>query len=215
MARRVSEEALSLIKRWEGLKLQAYRCPADVWTIGYGHTATARPGMVISETQATRLLMEDLARFEAAIERLVRVPLSDGQFGALVSWCFNVGDGAAARSSLIRKLNGGDYDAVPAELARWNKVSGKVVPGLANRRAAEAGLWARGSHVASASVNAEAKGGLAEAARSGTGRAALGVGAAGVVAQLVEALGAVGPAVGIALVVVAAGLFILWRAGRL
>lgn len=215
MARRVSEEALALIKRWEGLKLQAYKCVADVWTIGYGHTATARPGQVISETQATRLLMEDLARFEATIERLVRVPLSDGQFGALVSWCFNVGEGAAARSSLIRKLNAGEYDAVPGELARWNKVDGKVVAGLSNRRAAEAGLWARGSHVASASVNADSKGGLAEAARSGTGRAALGVGAAGVAAQVIEALGAVGPAVGIALVVVAAGLFILWRAGRL
>jgi lysozyme len=215
MARRVSEEALALIKRWEGLKLQAYKCVAGVWTVGFGHVATARPGMVISETQATRLLMEDLARFEAAIERLVRVPLSDGQFGALVSWCFNVGEGAASRSSLIRKLNAGEYDAVPGELARWNKVAGKVVPGLSNRRAAEAGLWARGSHVASASVGGEAKGGLAEAARSGTGRAALGVGAAGVAAQVIEALGAVGPAVGIALVVVAAGLFILWRAGRL
>ena len=215
MARRVSEEALALIKRWEGLKLQSYKCVAGVWTVGFGHVATARPGMVISETQATRLLMEDLARFEAAIERLVRVPLSDGQFGALVSWAFNVGEGAAARSSLIRKLNAGEYDAVPGELARWNKVDGKVVPGLSNRRAAEAGLWARGSHVASASVNAEAKGGLADAARSGTGRAALGVGAAGVAAQAIEALGAVGPAVGIALVVVAAGLFILWRAGRL
>lgn len=215
MARRVSEEALGLVKRWEGLKLQAYRCPADVWTIGYGHTATARPGQVISETQATRLLMEDLARFEAAIERLVRVPLSDGQFGALVSWAFNVGEGAAARSGLIRRLNKGEYDAVPGELARWNKAAGKVVPGLSNRRAAEAGLWARGSHVASASVTAEGKGGLADAARSGTGKAALGVGAAGVAAQLVEALGAVGPAVGIAIVVAAVALFLLWRAGRL
>jgi lysozyme len=215
MTRRIADEALALIKRWEGLKLHSYKCEAGVWTVGYGHTSTAQPDMVINEAQANLLLKKDLAQFEAAVERLVKVPLSDGQFGALVSWCFNVGESAASRSSLIRKLNKGDYDSVPGELARWNKVGNRILPGLSNRRAAEAGLWARGSHVASAGLTADTKEGLADAASSSTGKAALGVGAAGVAAQVIEALGAVGPLVGIALIVAAVGLFILWRAGRL
>jgi lysozyme len=222
MARRINAESLALIKRWEGLKLEAYQCPAGVWTIGYGSTRGVRPGQRITEAQAERLLRDDLARFEAAIERLVQVKLSDNQFGALVSWAFNVGEGAAARSALVRKLNAGDHDAVPAELARWNKVGKRVVAGLTNRRAAEAGLWARGAHVASASVAPEpAATTVTDAAATGTGRAALGVGAAGVLstvsqhADAIAALGYVAPAVGVVLIIVAVVLFLLWRRGRL
>lgn len=222
MARRVSIEALALIKRWEGLRLEAYRCDGDVLTIGYGSTRDVRAGQRITQVEAERRLLQDLAVFEAAIERLVRVPLTDGQHGALVSWMFNVGEGAAARSTLIRKLNRADYDAVPAELMRWNKVKGRVVPGLTNRRAAEAGLWARGSQVASNYVEpAPAAATVTEAATTGTGKAALGVGLAGVASTLaqaapaVEALGAVGPIVGVALVLTAATLFLLWRKGRI
>lgn len=222
MSRRINAEALAHIKRWEGLKLTAYRCEAGVLTIGYGSTRDVRPGQTITQVEAERRLLDDLARFEAAIERLVKVPLTDGQFGALVSWCFNVGENAAARSALIRRLNGLDYDAVPAELARWNKVKGRVVPGLTNRRAAEAGLWARGSHVASASVAPQpAVATVADAAATGTGRAAIGVGAAGAIATaaqavpLVESLGTLGPIVGVVIVLVAAVLFILWRKGRI
>lgn len=222
MSRRINAEALALIKRWEGLKLTAYRCEAGVLTIGYGSTRDVRPGQTITQVEAERRLLDDLARFEAAIERLVKVPLTDGQFGALVSWCFNVGENAAARSALIRKLNALDYDAVPAELARWNKVRGRVVPGLTNRRAAEAGLWARGAHVASASVAPQpAVATVADAAATGTGRAAIGVGAAGAIATaaqavpLVESLGTVGPIVGVVIVLAAVALFILWRKGRI
>ena len=150
--RRVNDETLALIKRWEGLRLEAYRDTGGVWTIGYGHTASVRPGQIISEAKAERLLREDLATAERAIERLVKVPLTDAQFGALVSWAFNVGEEAAARSTLVRKLNAGDYSATPAELMRWNKDNGRTVAGLTNRRAAEAGLWSRGSHVSSAYV---------------------------------------------------------------
>lgn len=221
--RRISDEALALIKRWEGLRLQAYECEAGVWTIGYGHTKTARPGQVISQTKAERLLMEDLAEFERAISEMVRVPLTDGQFGALVSWAFNVGTEAARRSTLIRRLNRLEYDAVPAELMRWNKVDRRVVPGLTNRRAAEAGLWARGSKVASASLAPEpASNSVADVVSgTGTGKTAVGVGAAGVAATLAQAapaiqsLGSLGPVVGIALILVAATLFILWRKGRI
>lgn len=221
MMRRVTDEALELIKRWEGLKLDAYLCPAGVLTIGYGSTNNVKAGQRITEAEAERLLRNDLARFEAAISRLVTVPLTDGQYGALVSWAFNVGEGAAKKSALVRRLNAGDYSAVPGELMRWNKVGRKEVAGLTNRRAAEAGLWARGSQVASASVAPQPAATVAEVASTGTGRAALGVGAAGAVATLaqatplIEGLGAVGPVVGVAIVAAAALLFILWRKGRI
>lgn len=148
--RTISPEGLATIKQWEGLRLAAYRDVGGVWTIGWGHTATAREGMTISEAEAERLLRADLRQFEAAVDRLVTVPLSDNQFAALVSFAFNVGVGAFGGSTLLRRLNAGEYDAVPAELARWNKVKGVTVAGLANRRAAEAGLWARGAFVTSA-----------------------------------------------------------------
>ena len=219
MTRRVDGEALALIKRWEGLRLEGYRCEAGVVSVGFGHTRTAQLGQRITEAEAERLLTEDLDRFERAISRMVTVPLTDNQFGALVSWAFNVGEGAAAKSTLIRKLNALHYDAVPAELMRWNKIGKRVVPGLTNRRAAEAGLWSRGSHVASNYVEPQADAAtVAEAAGTGTGRAAIGVGLAGIAAQAapaIEALGAAGPVIGVALIVVAVALFILWRRGRI
>jgi lysozyme len=150
--RRINAEGVALIKQWEGLKLEAYRCPAGVWTVGYGHTATAREGMRITEAEAERLLRQDLGMFEAEVARAVDVTLTDNQFAALVSWAYNVGVGAMRRSMLVKRLNAGEYDAVPGELARWNKVQGRVVKGLSNRRAAEAGLWARGAFVASREV---------------------------------------------------------------
>lgn len=158
MTRRVNDAALALIRQWEGIRLEAYRDIAGVLTIGYGSTRDVRPGMRISEAEATERLRADLATAEAAVERLVRVPLNDNQFGALVSFVFNVGQGAFADSTLRRKLNAGDYAAVPGELAKWNKarVNGVLQPvaGLSNRRAAEAGLWVRGDFVASAGVPA-------------------------------------------------------------
>lgn len=219
MTRMVSDEAIALIKRWEGLRLTSYECEAGVWTVGYGHTKTARPRQTISEGDANRLLRADLAEFSAAIERLVKVPLTDNQFGALVSWCFNVGTGAAAKSTLVKKLNQGDYESVPVELMRWNKVKGRVVEGLTNRRAAEVGLWSRGSFVTSASVVPEPNPGtIAEAATTDTGRAAIGVGLVGVLTQVapfIESLRDVGPLVGVVIIVAAVGLFILWRKGRI
>lgn len=176
---RINAEGIELIKRWEGLKLEAYLCPANVWTIGYGHTRTARPGMKINQAEAERLLKDDLIKFETAITLAVKVELTENQFAALVSWAYNVGEGAVKSSTLIRKLNKGDYDAVPVELMRWNKVNGKVNRGLTNRRAAEVGLWSKGSFVTSrevepqepatptATVEAGKYGGIAAAAAAG------------------------------------------------
>lgn len=167
--RQVNDEALALLKQWEGLVLYAYddqdtsRPPRPIregdhvagqLTIGYGHTRTTKPGMKITAAQAERLLRADLAEFERAVSNGVTVDLTDNQFSALVSFAFNVGADAFRKSTLLRRLNAGDYAAVPAQLARWNKDNGRVVKGLVNRRAAEAGLWARGSFVASNTVPA-------------------------------------------------------------
>ncbi|WP_375154960.1 lysozyme [Ensifer sp. ENS11] len=122
MNRRINAAGLALVKQWEGLKTKAYRDVAGVWTIGYGHTSAAgapavTPGMVISEAQADDILRADLATFEERVLRLVKVPLSDNQFAVLVSFDFNTG--RLGKSTLLNKLNGGDYDAVPGELMKW------------------------------------------------------------------------------------------------
>jgi lysozyme len=159
--------AIEKIKQWEGLRLRSYQDSAGVWTIGYGHTSDGAfkvgPGQTITEAKATELLRVDLREAEQAIDRGVTVPLSDNQFGALVSFAYNVGNAAFRKSTLLRKLNAGDYDAVPSELAKWNKAGGKVVQGLVNRRAAEAGLWSTGAFVASASAPAAAGSTIAQA----------------------------------------------------
>jgi lysozyme len=155
--RKVTHEGVEKIKQFEDLKLTAYQCSANVWTIGHGHTLTAEKGMKITAAEAESLLFADLEIFESAVDRLVQVKLTDWQFAALVSFAFNVGVRAFEKSTLLKKLNEGDYDAVPAQLMRWNKVKGKVVAGLTNRRAAEAGMWAKGSFVESSTTRAEVK----------------------------------------------------------
>lgn len=152
MTRRIDAESLACIKRWEGLRLTAYRDVGGKWTIGYGHVNGAREGMRITQREAEDWLRRDLAQAELAVDTAVKVALTDSQFGALVSFVFNVGVNAFKRSTLLRKLNAGDYEAVPAELLRWTKAGGKQVPGLVNRRNAEIGLWSRGAHVVSAPV---------------------------------------------------------------
>lgn len=210
--RQINTEGLTLIKQWEGLELKAYLCPADVWTIGYGHTATARESMVVTEQDAERLLLRDLALFEAEVSRAVEVALSDNQFAALVSWTFNVGVQAMRRSTLIRKLNQGDYASVPSELARWNKVGSRVVPGLSNRRAAEAGLWVRGDFVTSRYVEP------AEPTKQSTAVGASQLGgvaaAAAAAAPAITSLSGLHWAVGVALVAGAVAVAAVWLLRR-
>lgn len=154
MIRKISDEGLRLIKQWEGLRLTAYRDVGGVLTIGYGSTGPhVKEGQKITESFAETLLRSDLERFEIAVGQAVRVRLSDNQFAALVSFAFNVGTEAFRKSTLLKKLNAGQYDAVPAELMKWVNVKGKRVQGLVNRRSAEAGLWAKGSFVTSSNVD--------------------------------------------------------------
>ncbi len=141
MPRRINQNGIDLIKQFEGLHLSPYLCPSRIWTIGYGHTRTVRAGMQITEAQADQLLDEDLRLFERSVSRLVTVPLSDNQFAALVCFCFNIGTGNFESSTLLRLLNRGWYEQVPAQLMRWNRANGEIFGGLARRRAAEARLW--------------------------------------------------------------------------
>lgn len=154
----LNDDSIALLKQWEGLRLTAYQDEAGVWTIGHGHTATAAPGMRITADEAEMLFRGDLEWARRAVSDLIAVPLTDNQYGALVSFTFNLGRDALKRSTLRRKLNRGDYAAIPSELAKWNKLRDarmnklRKSNGLTNRRAAEAGLWARGAHVAGGAV---------------------------------------------------------------
>lgn len=139
--RRTNAYGVRMIKDYEGLHLTPYLCPARVWTIGYGHTQTVRAGMEITPVMADQLLDDDLRVVERAITRLVRVPLNDNQFAALVSFAFNIGTTNFERSTLLKLLNRGWYEQVPAQLMRWNRSNGEVLGGLSRRRAAEAQLW--------------------------------------------------------------------------
>lgn len=142
MAREVSEAGVRLVQEFEGCRLDAYRCPAGIPTIGYGATGPdIRMGMVWTQEQADERLAEDLARFAAGVERLVQVDLTDNQFAAIVSFAFNVGLGALRDSTLLRKLNAGDYAGAADQLPRWSKGGGRVLPGLVRRRAAERELF--------------------------------------------------------------------------
>jgi len=140
-AMNISDKGIEHLKRWEGLRLTAYKDIAGICTIGYGHTGTAYEGRTITEGEAEQLLRGDLDWAEKAVNDDVLVPLSQNQFDALVSFVYNVGAGAFRRSTLLRRLNEGDYDEVPPQLMRWTRAGGKVSRGLYNRRKAEADLW--------------------------------------------------------------------------
>ena len=133
---------ISLIKKHEGLRLEAYLpTPNDVWTIGYGHTHTAKQGQKITEAQAEALLRKDITWAEEAVNKSVVVPLTQNQFDALVSFVFNVGAGAFGSSTLLRLLNSKDYEGAANQFLRWNKQKGVVLKGLTKRREEERKLF--------------------------------------------------------------------------
>lgn len=148
MTRKTATKGIELIKEFEGCRLTAYKCPAGVWTIGYGHTGTVDgkligKGMTITAAKATEMLKKDLAEFEAAVNGCVTVPITQNMFDALVSFAFNVGAGALRRSTLLRKLNAKDYEGAAAEFPLWNKAGGNVLNGLVRRRERERQLFLR------------------------------------------------------------------------
>jgi GH24 family phage-related lysozyme (muramidase) len=143
---RISDKGISLIKQFEGLRLTAYQDSVGVWTIGYGWTqpVNGKPihaGMTIKEETAERLLRTGLVGYESDVSKLVKVKLTQGQFDALVSFAYNLGARALSTSTLLKKLNTGDYAGSAGEFPRWNQAGGKALPGLTRRREAERALF--------------------------------------------------------------------------
>lgn len=137
----ISEAGLDLIKRFEGLRLTAYKCQAGVWTVGYGSTNGVHEGLKITQEQAEERLRQDCRIAEACVNDAVTVPLRQGQFDALVSFTFNLGNSAFRRSTLRRKVNAEDWEGAANEFMRWVYAGGKVSNGLMNRRIAEKAMF--------------------------------------------------------------------------
>jgi len=130
------------LKKFEGCKLKTYRCSAGVLTIGYGHTGKdVTEGKVITQAEAEKLLEDDLKRFEAGVADLLKVKVTANQFSALVTFAYNIGLNALSGSTLLKKLNAGDFTGASEQFLRWNRAGGKEVQGLTNRRTAERELF--------------------------------------------------------------------------
>ncbi|HUB77294.1 MAG TPA: lysozyme [Bryobacteraceae bacterium] len=143
-----SPAAINLIKGFESLRLDAYLCPAGVWTIGWGHTAGVREGLRITEDLAEEFLRRDVEAVDQGLAKVIHAPLTQGQHDALVSLCFNLRGGAQRLPSiaprLVAKINAGDYAGAADELLDIDRADGHVLPGLVRRRAAERAIFVGG-----------------------------------------------------------------------
>lgn len=140
--------ALKIIRKWEGCRLEGYLCAANIPTIGYGHTGGGvSVGMKITQADADALLASDVERFAKAVDHQIKVPLTNNQRCALISFAFNVGTGALLDSTLRRRLNNGENPQKVAmeELPRWNKGGGEILEGLVRRRRDELDLFLAGT----------------------------------------------------------------------
>jgi lysozyme len=134
-----SQACIDLVKRFEGCHLEAYTCPAGLPTIGYGHTRGVKLGERISIERAEQLLAEDLGVAARAVEKALRVPVTQGQFDALCSFAFNCR--GWSKSTLLKLVNAGDSAAASREFPKWVHAGGTVLKGLVKRRAAEQQLF--------------------------------------------------------------------------
>lgn len=143
----ISYNGIQFLKQWEGFKADAYKDTGGVWTIGYGTIRwNGRPveqGMKMSEKEAELALQADLAWAQTAVNKLVKYPLTQNMFDALVSFVYNVGESAFSRSTLLRLLNQGQVADAAKQFERWKFDNGKVIQGLLNRREAERALFER------------------------------------------------------------------------
>lgn len=135
------EKAKALIKEFEGLRLNAYRCPAGVLTIGYGHTSGVKEGMSITEVEANALLDQDVSIAAEQVKSVVKVNLNANQLDALIDFVFNLGIGNLRSSTLLKKLNAGDYTGAAEEFSKWIYSGKTVLPGLVRRREIEKQLF--------------------------------------------------------------------------
>jgi lysozyme len=151
MALLMSPAGVKALEQHEGLELEAYLDAAGIYTIGYGHTGSeyAQPGTKITKQKARELLKQDIKEAEDAVNRLVKVGLNQPSFDALVSLVFNIGVGAFARSTLLKKLNSGDYLGAADQFNRWVFANGKKLNGLVKRRAAERAMFLSGVNILS------------------------------------------------------------------
>jgi lysozyme len=150
----LSAEGLQLIKQSEGFRSRQYLDVSGLATIGYGHRVVPPESFPngVTEEQATALLLSDVRRAEQAVSHLVAVPLSQGQFDALVDFCFNVGAGRLATSTLLKELNAGQYAHAGLELLRWDCAAGQPNADLKARRTAELQLWIGGAPASQAAA---------------------------------------------------------------
>lgn len=139
----MTQEGIELIKSFEGLRLKAYKCPAGVWTIGYGHTKGVKEGDVITEQEAEDMLKKDVVGFEINVRGAVIPNLNDHQYDALTSFAYNVGLGNFRKSTLLRLINSGitAREDITNQFMRWVYAGGKKLTGLVRRRTAEAELY--------------------------------------------------------------------------
>ena len=139
----VSEKGLALIRRFEGLRLSAYRCPAGVASIGYGRTAGVKMGDTCTRAEADQMLADDAARFAGHVASLVKVPLNQNQIDALVAFVYNIGPAAFAKSTMLKLINQRLFDDAANQFIRWNRAGTEVLAGLTRRRIAERELFLR------------------------------------------------------------------------
>lgn len=138
--------AMALIKRWEGCRLVAYKCPAGIWTIGWGSTGPGiSEGVRWTQAQADERLARDVEKFMVGVRKLLRRPVTEAQLGAMTSLAYNIGIGAFGSSTLLRLFNAGQTDLAAAQFAVWRRAGGKVLQGLVNRRADERRVFEGGA----------------------------------------------------------------------
>lgn len=135
------EKAIDLIKKYEGFSARPYKCPAGVLTIGYGRTIDVRPYEITTKEAETIWLDKYVKTIADQILAIVKVELSNNQICALIDFVYNLGIGNFKSSTLLRKINQGDFSAAANEFLKWNKAGGIVLKGLENRRIAERMLF--------------------------------------------------------------------------
>ena len=138
---KTSQEGISLIKSFEGCELTAYRCSADVPTIGYGHTAGVSDGDTCTQEEAETMLTADLVEFEDYVKNYVESELQQNEFDALVAWTYNLGPANLKESTMLKELNSGNFEEVPRQMKRRKRAGGEVLDGLIRRREAESLLF--------------------------------------------------------------------------
>jgi lysozyme len=139
----ISQVGINLIKSFEGCRLTSYQDSVGVWTIGYGHTSGVHQGQTITQQQADQLLADELQSFSKWVSDCCGVPITQYQFDAMVSLCYNIGKHAFATSTLLQLLNKKDYQGASNQFSLWCRGGGKVLQGLVNRRKAEQALFNR------------------------------------------------------------------------